>query len=74
MGDVIIGVVFAFYGWRCLPWLPSQRAIFGWSFLETRLQSESLEGLICFLAFRDPKLWLKNPHFAKNKKVVQKVW
>ena len=33
----------------------------------------SLELLIGLLAYLEPKLWLKNPIFDKNKKVKQKV-
>ena len=42
--------------------------------LETRLSSESLEPLIGFLAYLEPKLWLKNTLFDKNINFLRKVW
>jgi len=36
-------------------------------FLETRLQSMSLESLIGLLAYLEPKLWLKKPILDKTK-------
>jgi len=35
-------------------------------FLETKLPSESLGPLIDFLAYLDPKLWLKNQKLGNN--------
>jgi len=35
-------------------------------FLEARLEDESLEPLIDFLACLDPKFWPKTLHFGKN--------
>jgi len=65
-----------------LPFWPSSpgpgrqpnKTFFGSSFfLETRLRSESLEPLIVFLAYLEPKWWLKNSIFDKNTKVPRKV-
>jgi len=42
-------------------------------YLETRLSSYSLEGLIGFVAYLEPKLWLRNPIFEKNKNVPRKI-
>jgi len=39
----------------------------GSSFLETRLSSKSLETLIGFLAYLEPKLWLKTKIWKKLK-------
>ena len=42
-------------------------------FLEFRLSSESIEHLIGFIAYLEPKLWLKKTIFDKNQGVSQKV-
>ena len=42
--------------------------------LETRLSSESLEPLIGFLAYLEPKLWLKNTLFDKYINFFRNVW
>jgi len=36
------------------------------AFLDTRLSSESLEPVISFLAYLEPKLWLTNPKLDTN--------
>jgi len=41
--------------------------------LESRLSSESLQHLFGFLAYLEPKLWLKNRVFDKIQRVTQKV-
>jgi len=40
-------------------------------FLETRLSSESLEGLIGLPEYHEPKLWLKKQEVGKNSKPTE---
>jgi len=76
-----------FCGWReiwaCVPLsgqvylalAPTQWAIgLAHFFCKTRLWFESLENLIGFLAYLEPRLWLKNPILGKNEKVSRKPW
>ena len=68
MGDVITGHSFATF-WPSLPGpgrQPNGPLFWLKFFLESRLSSESLEHLIDFLAYLEPKLWLKNQNFVKN--------
>jgi len=55
------------------PWARTQQAIFWLKlFWETRAMTWSLEPLISFLAYLEPKLWLKNQTLGKNS-IPQKV-
>ena len=57
LGDVLSGVFFRFLANFTRPWVPIQWAnFFSQSFVGTRLPSESLEPLIVFLAYLEPKL------------------
>jgi len=59
--------VFAFFGllYAALDANPMSQFFSLKAFLETRLPSESLEPSIDFLAYLEPKLWLKNKKVAK---------
>ena len=62
-----VGVFFPF--WRNLPGSGRQtNELIFWLkvFFESRLSIGSLEPLIGFLAYLEPKLWLKNRVFDKN--------
>jgi len=60
-----VGVFCVFLAEITWPWAPTQRAIFWLNFLESRLSSQFLELLIGFLAYLEPKLWLKNQTLVK---------
>ena len=69
MGDVTSGGTFAFLVNFTRPWAPIQRAnVLAEVFLESKISSESLEPLIDFLAYLEPKLWQKKQFLAKIKK------
>jgi len=72
-GYATMGACFLPFGQVYLSLGTNQRAIF-WLNLFWKLWSETLEPLIGFLAYPEPKLWLKNPLFDKNKKFPRKVW
>jgi len=68
-----MGDVFAFLAKFTWPWAPTQSVIFLiQAFLETGLSSESLESLIDFLAYLEPKLWLKNQYLTKIKSIHER--
>jgi len=46
-------------------WQPNWPTFWLKVFMESRLSSESLEPLIGFLAYLEPKLWLKNKNWKK---------
>jgi len=55
------------------PWRQPNKLFLAQVCLETMLSSAFVEPLIGFLAYLEPKLWLKNPIFDENKKVPRKV-
>jgi len=59
--------VSAFLAKYTVSWAPTQRAVFLIHvFLETMLISSSLEPLIGFVAYLEPKLWNKNSILDQN--------
>jgi len=72
-GDVISGDVFKFLANLIWPWASTQQPFFASCLLETRLKSAPLESLIGFIAYLEPKLWLKNPISTNMKKLHKKV-
>ena len=66
--------IFAFLAKFTWSWAPTQGYFWTHVFLETRLKSPSLQPLIGFLAYLEPKLWFKNPICDRNAKATPKVW
>jgi len=75
-GDVTSGgVISVFWAYFTRPWMPIQWAnFFAQVFVETRLSSESLEPLIGFLAYLEPKLCHKTQKVVKISTPTKEIW
>ena len=74
MDDITIGLDFRIFGRGYLVLGAKSTSHFLAQVFFKLGHDKFLEGLIGYLAFLDPKVWLKNPKFGKKKSVTQDVW